>query len=180
MALAPSEGLAIEDFVHAALAFIRENQAWAAPMVFALAFGESLAVISLLLPATAILFAVSGLLGASGIPFWPCWVAAAAGAVLGDAVSYWIGFHFKHRLPAIWPLSRAPDLLVRGERFFARWGIAGVFAGRFFGPLRCAVPLVAGSCAMPQLPFQVANVASAMAWATGILSPGLIAGAVFL
>ena len=170
------EHAAIEDFVHASLEFIRANQAWAVPIVFLLAFGESLAVISLLLPATAILFGLSGLLGASGIPFWPCWLAAAVGATLGDAVSYWFGYHFKDRLAHIWPLSRKPDLLPRGERFFARWGIAGVFFGRFFGPLRAAVPLVAGSCGMKHLPFQIANVGSAIVWATGILAPQLLFG----
>ena len=169
------ECCAIEGFVAATLEFIRANQAWAAPMVFLLAFGESLAVVSLLLPATAILFALSGLLGASGIPFWPCWLAAAGGAILGDAVSYWIGYHFKERIAHVWPLTRAPGLLPRGQRFFQRWGIAGVFIGRFFGPLRAAVPLAAGSCAMPQVPFQIANVGSAVVWATGILSPGLLA-----
>jgi membrane protein DedA with SNARE-associated domain len=165
----------IEAFVTATLEFIRANQAYAAPMVFLLAFGESLAVVSLLLPATAILFGVSGLLGASGVPFWPVWAAAASGAILGDVVSYWIGFHFKDGLARRWPLTRAPDLLPRGQRFFAKWGIAGVFIGRFFGPLRAAVPLVAGSCAMPLVPFMLANVASALVWATGILVPGLVA-----
>jgi len=171
----PREYSAIEAFVAATLEFIRSNQAWAAPVVFVLAFGESLAVVSLLLPATAILFGLSGLLGASGIAFWPCWVAAASGAILGDAVSYWVGYHFKDRIAHVWPLTRVPDLLPRGQRFFARWGIAGVFVGRFFGPLRAAVPLAAGSCAMPHLPFQLANVGSAVVWATGILSPGLLA-----
>ncbi len=168
--------MAIEALVHDTLEFIRANQDWAAPLVFLLAFGESLAVISLLVPATAILFGMSGLLGASGVPFWPCWVAAVAGASLGDAVSYWFGYHFRDRMAGIWPLTRAPQLLPRGQAFFARWGIAGVFFGRFFGPLRAAVPLVAGSCAMPQVPFQLANVGSALVWATGILSPGLLAG----
>lgn len=143
--------------------------------MFLLAFGESLAVVSLLLPATAILFALSGLLGASGIPFWPCWAAAALGAMLGDSVSYWIGHRFKDHLPRLWPLTRVPDLLPRGQAFFNRWGVAGVFIGRFFGPLRAAVPLVAGTCAMPLLPFMLANVASALVWATGILSPGFLA-----
>ena len=166
----------IETLIHATLEFIRANQAWAAPVVFMLAFGESLAVISLLLPATAILFGLSGLLGASGVPFWPCWIAAVVGATLGDAVSYWIGYHFKDRLAHIWPLTRTPDLLPRGQRFFAKWGIAGVFFGRFFGPLRAAVPLAAGSCAMPHVPFQLANIGSALVWATGILAPGLLAG----
>jgi membrane protein DedA with SNARE-associated domain len=157
------------------LEFIRANQAWAAPLVFLLAFGESLAVVSLLLPATAILFALSGLLGASGIPFWPCWAAAALGAILGDCVSYWIGHRFKDQLPRLWPLTRVPDLLPRGQAFFHKWGVAGVFIGRFFGPLRAAVPLVAGTCAMPVLPFMLANLASALVWAGGILAPGLLA-----
>ena len=168
--------MAIEAVVHDTLEFVRANQVWAVPVVFVLAFGESLAVISLLLPATAILFGLSGLLGASGVPFWPCWFAAVAGATLGDAVSYWVGYHFKERLMHIWPLTRTPDLLPRGQRFFAKWGIAGVFFGRFFGPLRAAVPLAAGSCAMPQVPFQLANIGSAIVWATGILAPGLLAG----
>jgi membrane protein DedA with SNARE-associated domain len=156
------------------LAFIREHESWAAPVVFILAFGESLAFISLLLPATAILFGAGGLIGATGIGFWPIWLAAALGAAVGDWVSYWLGFHYKHGIARLWPLSRNPALLPRGEAFFRKWGVAGIFLGRFFGPLRSAVPLVAGICAMPLLRFQIANVASAAVWATGILMPGTI------
>lgn len=164
--------------MEATLAFIQAHQAWAAPIVFVLAFGESLALLSLLLPATAILFGMSGLLGASGIGFWPCWAAAVAGAFLGDWVSYWVGLHYKDRIAGMWPMTRAPELLPRGERFFAKWGLAGVFMGRFFGPLRAVVPLVAGSCAMPMARFQAANLASALVWASGILSPGFMAAMV--
>jgi membrane protein DedA with SNARE-associated domain len=156
------------------LAFIREHESWAAPVVFILAFGESLAFISLLLPATAILFGAGGLIGATGIGLWPIWLAAALGAAFGDWVSYWLGFHYKHGIARLWPLSRNPALLPRGEAFFRKWGVAGIFLGRFFGPLRSAVPLVAGICAMPLLRFQIANVASAVVWATGILMPGTI------
>lgn len=176
MAGLPEGAGAIEAFVHDTLAFVRAQQDWAVPVVFVLAFGESLAFLSLLLPATAILFGISGFLGASGIPFWPVWGAAFLGAVLGDAVSYWFGYHYKERIAHMWPLTRTPDLLPRGARFFAKWGVAGVFMGRFFGPLRAAVPLVAGACGMAQLPFQAANLASAAVWATGILSPGLLVG----
>ena len=137
-----------------------------------LAFGESLAFISVLLPATVILFGVGGLIGATGIGFWEIWVAAALGAFLGDWLSYWLGIHYHREIARLWPLSRTPDLIPRGERFFRRWGTLGVFFGRFFGPLRAAVPLAAGICEMPPLPFQVANAASAIVWATGILAPG--------
>ena len=154
------------------MAFIRAHEAWAAPIVLVLAFGESLAFVSLLLPATVILFGVGGLVGASGIAFWPLAAAAAIGAALGDWISYWLGFHYKAQIAALWPLSRHPTLIPRGEAFFARWGTAGVFFGRFLGPLRAAVPLVAGACAMPMLPFQLANIGSAIVWGIGILAPG--------
>ena len=158
----------------AILAFVRDQEIWAAPIVFILAFGESIAFISLLLPATVILFGIGGLIGATGIRFWPIWIAAASGAALGDWLSYWLGYHYHRQIARMWPLSRRPDLLPRGEAFFRKWGMAGIFLGRFFGPLRSAMPLVAGVCAMPSVSFQIANVASALVWATGILMPGAI------
>lgn len=151
---------------------IREHEIWAGPIIFVLAFGESLAIVSLVLPGTAILFALGGLIGAARIDFWICWLAATLGAVLGDWVSYWLGRHFKNRIALIWPLSLYPLLLPRGMAFFHKWGTAGIFLGRFFGPLRSTVPLAAGICEMPAARFNIANIASALVWATGILSPG--------
>lgn len=142
------------------------------PSSFSLAFGESLAFLSLLLPATVILLALGALIGESGIAFWPIWAAAAAGAFFGDWLSYWIGYHYQDRVAHMWPLSRNPQLLARGHAFFERWGVLGIFIGRFFGPLRAVVPLVGGICGMPQRYFQLANVTSAMIWAFGILAPG--------
>ncbi|MBN8873160.1 MAG: DedA family protein [Rhodospirillales bacterium] len=152
--------------------FIQTQQVWGLPIVFALAFGESLAFVSLLLPATVILFALGGVIGAADLAFWPIWAAAASGAILGDWLSFWLGYRYQHAIAGVWPLSRHPDLLVRGERLFHRWGIAGVFFGRFLGPLRAAVPLVAGIMRMPPLWFQLANVGSGLIWAAGILAPG--------
>ena len=81
----------MEAYVDQVIAFARDNAAWAPPIVFALAFGESLAFISLLIPAWGALVALGALIGSSGIEFWPVWVAASLGAALGDWLSYWIG-----------------------------------------------------------------------------------------
>jgi len=116
--------------------------------------------------------ALGGLVGAADVTFWPVWCAAAAGAVMGDWVSYWLGLHYRAVISQQWPLSRHPELLTRGHIFFVRWGAIGVFVGRFFGPLRCVVPLIAGVCDMSQVPFQIANVASATIWALVVLAPG--------
>src|SRR5215470_10474425 len=98
-----------------------------APIVAALALGESLAFISLVLPAWAVLVALGTLIAQGGINFWPVWVAGAAGAALGDWLSYWIGTKLGPTVAHIWPLSRHPDLLPRGERFVAKWGPLAIF-----------------------------------------------------
>ena len=156
--------------------FVREHAAWAPFLVFALAFGESLAFISLLLPAWGALVAIGGLIGPSGISFWPVWIAASIGAALGDWLSYWIGLKLEYTVAHHWPLSRHPDLIPRGERFVKKWGALGIFIGRFFGPLRASVPLVAGIFEMPYWRFQLANFTSAFVWAAVLLTLGDVVG----
>jgi len=155
-------------------AFVQQHQHLTPLLVFILAFGESLAVVSLFFPATVLMLAIGGVMEAAGIHFWPVWLAAATGASLGDSVSYWLGFHYKDGARQLWPLSRRPDLVERGEAFFHRFGIWSIALGRFFGPVRAVIPLIAGVLAMRQTPFQIANVASAAVWAFAMLAPGAV------
>ncbi len=164
--------MSLDEIIRETVEFLRAHEAWGVPIVLFLAFGESLAVVSLLLPATVILWAIGALIGAGGLNFWPIWLAAAIGAALGDWLSYWLGYHFHEPISRTWPLSRHPDLVPRANELFAKWGVFGVFIGRFFGPLRAIVPLAAGASQMPRLPFQLANWASAFVWATTTLAPG--------
>ena len=104
--------------------FVKTHQAWAPWVVFVLAFGESLAFISLLLPAWAALIAIGALVMAGGLNFWPIWIAASVGAALGDWLSYWIGRKLEYTVQHIWPLSRHPDLIPKGEAFVQEMGRA--------------------------------------------------------
>src|SRR5215475_13530278 len=101
--------------------FVRVHEAWAAPVVFALAFGESLAFISLLIPAWAALVGIGVLISSGNLNFWPVWVAGSIGAALGDWLSYWIGVKLGPPVAHMWPLSRHPELLPKGEAFVKRW-----------------------------------------------------------
>jgi membrane protein DedA with SNARE-associated domain len=162
------------NLTQSAIVFIQSHRDWAAPIVFLLAFCESFAFISLVVPATAILLGLGGLIGAAGLDFWPVWAAAGLGAVAGDWLAYEIALRFNDRIMAMWPFSNHAELVTRGIKFFERWGMIAVFGGRFFGPFRAIVPIVAGLYAMPWWKFQLANIASAVLWATGILAPGFL------
>jgi membrane protein DedA with SNARE-associated domain len=50
--------------------------------------------------------------------------------------------------------------------------VYAIFIGRFFGPLRASVPLVAGIFDMPFRQFQAANFVSAFVWAAVLLTLG--------
>jgi membrane protein DedA with SNARE-associated domain len=160
------------DIVQQPIDFVRAHAQWAAPIVFALAFMELLAFISLLVPAWGALVAMGALIKSGGIEFVPVWVAGSLGAACGDWLSYWVGLKLEHGVAKIWPLSRHPDLIPRGEAFVKTWGILGIFIGRFFGPLRASVPLVVGIFEMPYWRFQFANFLSAFVWAAALLTLG--------
>jgi len=162
----------MQGLAHAVVEFVRDHEYWAAPVVAALAFGESLAFISLLIPAWAALVAIGILIAQSGINFWPIFFAGALGAALGDWLSYWIGSKFKGSIAGMWPLSRHPQLLPRGEAFIRRWGVLAICIARFSGPLRASVPIVAGIFGMAYWPFQLANFGSALVWAAVLLKLG--------
>src|SRR3954469_1988696 len=147
----------IEAYSQNIIDFVKEHEVWAAPIVFALAFGESLAFLSLLIPAWAALVGIGVLIATGGLKVGPIWVAGAIGAALGDWLSYWVGVKLGPSVAQVWPLSRTPGLIPRGEIFVKQWGVLAIFIGRFFGPLRASVPLVAGIFGMPYWPFQLAN-----------------------
>jgi membrane protein DedA with SNARE-associated domain len=161
--------MSVDQLTQDIIEFVRANEAWAPVVVGALAFGESLAFISLLLPAWAALIGIGALIGVAGIKFFPVMIAAAVGAALGDWLSYWLGLKFEHKIAKMWPLSRYPDLIPRGHAFVEKYGFYAVFIGRFFGPLRASVPLAAGILEMPWGPFQIANWTSAFVWASMLL-----------
>ena len=152
--------------------FVQAHQAYAPFVLGLMTFAESLAFVSLLLPTMTIMIAIGFVIAAADIPFWQVWAGAACGAFLGNWVSFAIGQRYKKAVYETWPLSRNPKLIMRGEDFFQRFGPWAVFLGRFFGPIRAVIALIAGIFLMPVVLFQAANVASASVWAFIILAPG--------
>lgn len=163
----------IHDLTLMTLHFVQEHQNWALPVIFILAFCESLAFISLLVPATVILIGVGTLVGAGALSFFWVWLFSSLGAILGDTISYYFGKHYHDAILHLWPLSNHPKLIENGKDFFYKYGAASVFIGRFFGPFRAIVPLIAGITLMPNWLFNLANITSGLLWSFAILAPGV-------
>ena len=159
------------------LHWVQANPGWAGAVVFLMAFAESMAIVGMVVPGVAILFAVGALIGAGALDFWQMVAWAVAGAILGDGLSFWLGRHYRQQLTRLWPFNRHPEMLQRGIAFFQKYGGKSVALGRFFGPVRAVIPLVAGMMEMPPGRFLFANVLSALGWAPAYLLPGMAFGA---
>lgn len=156
--------------------FIRENSAWAGPILGLITFGESMVLIGAFFPATALMLVAGGLAADGAVNIVEITLWCVAGAFLGDAVSYWLG---RKLGPAAWrsPLLRNQRrLAARSRLFFRRWGVLSIYLCRFMGPVRAFVPLIAGITAMPHLRFQMANFGSAVIWVPIMLAPGYLGG----
>jgi membrane protein DedA with SNARE-associated domain len=94
-------------------------------------------------------------------------VVAAAAAIIGDNVGYWLGRLGGRRLLERWePLERhAGRVLPWSERFFKRHGAKTVFLGRFFAVLRVTAAWLAGISRMHWWRFFFWNAAGGICWA---------------
>lgn len=168
--------LGMETLINDLGGFIARNAAWAGLVLGLVTFGESMVVIGAFFPATA-LMVIAGGLAAAGV-LHPVEVMAwcIAGAIAGDAVSYWLGLRTG---PAAWrhPLLKPRRRLVaRARLFFRRYGLLSIILCRFLGPVRAFVPFIAGVTRMAHGRFQLANIVSAVIWVPVMLAPGYLAG----
>lgn len=157
-------------------AWLGTHPGWLAVALFVTAFTESLAIVGIIVPGVAILFAVATFSGQAGMPVTETLAWAGLGAVAGDAVSFALGRTLQGRLNSVWPLSRYPALIAKGTGFFRQHGGKSVVIGRFVGPVRPVIPLVAGALLMPWRRFLTFNIASAIGWAPVYVLPGYLVG----
>ena len=101
-------------------------------------------------------------------------VVAAAAAIIGDNLGYWLGRKGGRKLLERWgPIRRyAEKALPPGERFFRKHGGKTVFLGRFVAVLRVTAAWLAGITHMPWWKFFIWNATGGIIWATGV---GLLA-----
>jgi membrane protein DedA with SNARE-associated domain len=148
---------------------------WCFPIAAAIAFSESFVGISALIPGTVLLLTMGGVIEASNIPLLPAILGAFLGSMAGDWICYvtWLKYH--HHIMHLWPFRHFETQIEKGFDFFRRWEVWAVFIGRFTGPFRSIVPLVAGMSEVRFWHFQLPNAAATAIWAVAILAfPGLI------
>ena len=146
--------------------------------VFALVGGESLGVP---LPGeTALIIAGTYAGHTHHLSPWVIFAVAAAAAIIGDNIGYWIGDKGGYRLARRYgPKVRLDERKLKIARYlFDRHGAEVVFFGRFVSVLRTYAAFLAGTSRMRWRRFLPANAAGGIVWAGIYTLAAYLAGGV--
>ncbi|WP_227368638.1 bifunctional DedA family/phosphatase PAP2 family protein [Halomonas sp. M20] len=149
---------------------------WLLLFIALISLFESLALVGLVVPGVILITAAASLAGHHDLSIALVLLCAFLGAVIGDGLSFWLGQAQRQRIPSLWPFRQHPEWLTRGTLFFQRYGVLSVLIGRFVGPVRPIVPMIAGMMHMRTSLFLWSNFGSALLWAPAYLLPGYLLG----
>lgn len=144
--------------------------------VLVVAFLESFALLGILVPGVVLLFSLSALAYSLELSPFILLLFGATGACLGDISSYWLGRKFRSRIETLHWFRQHISWLDHGRWFINKWGWLSVIIGRFLGPLRPVIPLVAGTLDMKVRLFVPLNILTVLVWAPAYLLPGYYTG----
>ena len=153
------------------------NPQWLGLAIFLVACVECLAIAGIIVPGTVLLFAVAVLAGSGTFSLGETLLLGFLGGMLGDAISYAIGKYFHQNIRRLPLLRSHPEWIGSAEAYFQRYGIASLLVGRFIGPLRPMLPMVAGMFDMPLPRFIAVSLVAGAGWSVAYLLPGWATGA---
>jgi membrane protein DedA with SNARE-associated domain len=163
-------------WIDATLAWIAAHPVLAGAVIFAIAFCDAVIVLGAIVPALPLMIAVGVLIGLDQVSGPYAVACAALGALAGDGLSYWVGRRWGERMRGVWPFSRYPQLLDRGELMFRRNAFKSILVARYVGAIRPFVPAIAGMAKMPLSRYLRASLIACVSWAILFLLPGWVLG----
>ena len=92
---------------------------------------------------------LGALIGGGEVNFWQAWLAGIVGCLLGDWISFWLGWRFKKPLHRWSFMKKNRALLEKTEHALHQHSMITILIGRFVGPTRPLVPMVAGMLDLP-------------------------------
>lgn len=164
------------DYIEPLTIWLHANPRMALFFTFLISCAESLAIIGSIVPGSLTMTAIGILAGSGIMRIDLTLIAATFGAVAGDGISYALGYIYSNRLIKIWPFNKYPGLINYGKEFFLKHGGKSVIIGRFIGPLRSIIPVIAGIMNMPKFLFLFTNLISAIGWSILYIIPGYLIG----
>jgi len=140
-------------------------------IIFLVSFAESIPIVGLIIPGSTIVVLAGFLVLHGKCTLLFLMLVTTAGALLGDLLSFWLGYRYGTKLLKIRSFQKHHSVVKRTEHFFVEHGGKSIFFARFLGPIRGITPFIAGLAGMASKLFSGYALISATLW--GICYPSL-------
>lgn len=167
----------MNEFLQTVLEWSNSSSYWLGAAIFITAFLECLALVGIILPGVVLMFGLAVITGSSSLGLPSALILAWLGGLSGDFLSYALGYRLQNKVPKLPLLRTHPQWIASAEIHFERYGALSLLLGRFIGPLRPILPLVAGMLSMPFARFSMVSIIAAAGWAVAYTLPGWMVGA---
>ncbi|OZB74248.1 MAG: hypothetical protein B7X37_06280 [Halothiobacillus sp. 14-55-98] len=133
-----------------AIPFLQQHQHTAYVILFCGALFETLIPFSLIVLGEVFFLSGAVLAGLGVLDVWMVMLVLFSGGILGDNLSYWLGYRYGNSLferLQHWPLIGRmvhQENYEKGVAFFEKRGASAVFIARLSGPLSWITPTLAG------------------------------------
>lgn len=121
------------------------------------------------LPGDTLLLAVGTIAATGTLNIWTTILSAFIGAVLGNAVGYWVGAKYGR---AVFSNQNSklfkPENITKAEYFYQKYGALAIILSRFVPGVRAIVPTLAGMVRMNYGLFMLLNMFSAALWTASL------------
>jgi len=156
--------------------FFLEHQLLGILLSGIIAFIESLAIVGSIIPGSVVMTIVGFMLGAGIISIKYTLISVFVGAFIGDFISYALGIYFKTYITNHRWVQPYQHWLHHGEAFMRKHGALSIIIGRFVGPMRSMIPMIAGIANMNLFIFTLTIIPTIILWAIVYLTPGILLG----
>lgn len=167
----------MNELLHTVLDWSSSNAYWLGSAIYITALLECLALVGLILPGVVLMFGLAVIAGSNSLGLPTVLLLAWLGGLTGDFLSYALGYRLQNKVPQLPILRSHPQWLASAEIHFERYGVLSLLIGRFIGPLRPILPLVAGMLSMPFVRFTLVSLFAAAGWSVVYTLPGWMVGA---
>lgn len=143
-------------------------------LVFIISFLESLAFIGLILPGIIIMGGIGALIIKKKINFFYAWPLSSLGCILGDSISYYIGYKFKKKIQKLSYLKNNSIFLKKTKKYLQKYSTYTIFFGKFLGPIRPLIPIISGILKIKAYKFLILDYISCLIWPIIYFFPGIL------
>ncbi|CAL4042439.1 Inner membrane protein YabI [Buchnera aphidicola (Anoecia corni)] len=139
-----------------------------------ISFLESFIIIGSFLPGMILMSILGTFIGSKKINFYYAWISSTSGCLLGDWLSYYLGFLCSNWIIRCHLFKKYNSIVVKAIYALNKYSVPSIFFGKLLGFTRPIIPVLSGMLKVPIKTFLIPNLFACILWPIIYFFPGII------